>query len=354
MVGFLTFLADKFYKKSFASSVVFSAISILVLCVFASIRDYSVGIDLLGYGIPMFKADTSIAAVLDVPTRYGTIEYLYHFTNFVINSLFGSPRVFLFVHQLVMSLLVFSIAFREKEKHSTSICLTMITYLFFYYFMSFNIIRQTLSCTILLWGYKYLEEENYKKYLLTALVATLFHQSSLIALVCPIIYKICSKVKSGAIIIPAITASAIFAIYQLLSLAVMFIPTLSKYFGYLKGDSDISWKMILMKLILLAFVIIFYKKSNASKSSENKPLLCMVLLDAVFYLSTIRIKFGYRLSYPFLPYFILLIPRIDAGLESKKDKAFFRIGITALLVGYFVVRFIIIGFDGIYPYMFGV
>ena len=100
IVALMSFMADAFYKKSRVASILLMGGVILILSLFAANRDYKMGIDLLGYGLPMYEEDSRGVSISGVIKNYGTIEFLYHFVNYLVYKIFNNFRVFLFLHQI--------------------------------------------------------------------------------------------------------------------------------------------------------------------------------------------------------------------------------------------------------------
>ena len=152
---FLAVLSDRFFLKNKKLSIVFAILSIVMLSIFAGIRDFSVGTDVIDNSVYRFGRELSSDTFFGKIDTYNHFEYGYSFLNFVVSRFTNDFHVFLFVHQPILSIVVYAIAYREKREHGTKIWLSVMTYLFLWFNTSFNIMKQSIALFIQLFAYKF-------------------------------------------------------------------------------------------------------------------------------------------------------------------------------------------------------
>ncbi len=356
LVMILTIMAQTTYNKSKKVSIALSVICVLILSLFAGFRALDVGTDISVYGERFFRYCQRFPSF----TRYIStlnMEKGYLFLNYIVYKISNNLHVFLFILQLISASVIYIIAYREREKGS--MWLIVLTYLCLWYNTTFNILRQSISIAILLYAYKFIEEKKYIKYVIAVGIAFLFHKSAILCLTIPII-SILSKTKLKKIY-TFLMVVAVLILYNSLDFFIYiienFFPFLEKYLRYFNLDENIpniNWKFAFFKLIMLIGILIFSKRlrTTETKKENSSLLIIMAILDVLLYCSSAVIKYGYRLSYFFLPHLIILYPRIDWSLKGYKGRTLYRICVVIFLILYWYFRYAVIGYDGTIPYHF--
>lgn len=348
----LTLFAQNSYNKHKKLSYFISFLCVLILSVFAGIRDYSVGTDINVYGLRYFEKVSTFSSLKECLNFFGT-EQLYFALNYVVYILKGDMHIFLFIHQFILASIIYIIAYREKNVG------TMWVYVFIYLMVwfntSLNIIRQSLAIFVILYAFKYIEEKKYIKYIIAILIASLFHNTALVCLSIPLLIYI-AKSKNKKIYIALICVS-IFAIYFNFEMMVRFtsniISNFSKYINYFEDErfTVVNFNLLFAcgKAIILAVTLFFSRKLE--NKTGNNLLIIMLVLDLILYCSSAFVKYGYRVSYLFLVYYIYIIPRIDRSLKGSKDRNIYRLVIVIAFVMYWILRYVICKYDGTLPYI---
>jgi uncharacterized protein with PQ loop repeat len=102
--------------------------------------------------------------------------------------------------------------------------------------------------------------------------------------------------------------------------------------------------------MLVTIFFIYYTTSNNGK---NGTLLSFAAFDTLFYSLSGFVKYGYRLSYFFLPFYIIFIPRLYNNIKDKKNKKIYLMLIIVLSLAYWYIRYVHEGYDGTVPYFIG-
>lgn len=159
---------------------------IVLLSLFAAIRNEKVGVDINTYLKPpfdnVFKYDfISLLKTYSIEPFFGLIIY-------ITANLFGNIHICMFVIQFVMLSFFFKFATYLSKKTKTSLVVYVLLYMLFCYFESFCIIRQHISLAILLCSLTFFDRKKYKVTFALFIVSLLFHYSSIAFIIVYILY----------------------------------------------------------------------------------------------------------------------------------------------------------------------
>ena len=213
----------------------FTLIGVLILSVFAGVRDLSVGIDteptVFAFFLP-FEKVISLDMVSDVILS----EPIYGYLSFALHKLTNEPWVFLFTTQFLTAGPVAAGLYRYRKKALISI--GMLVYMFLFYQFGLNIIRQSISAAFLFWAFVECLNRRYFLSTVLSVFCFLFHKSGIIgiALVLSVLAlaKI-KKTKTRVFILVATVLCFFFGIWywkSLISWAVSIGLLQSKFMGY--------------------------------------------------------------------------------------------------------------------------
>lgn len=345
IVAAMSIISEKILIKTNMKLGIIGLIAIaFFMSVFAGMRDVTVGTDIEVYGFSTFRNcfySTSVTEYLEIYTS----DYLYYCVNWCISRITTDFQVYLFGLQLISSVLICKMAYDYMEE--CSITMLIITYLLFYYATSFNILRQSVAVMIVLCNAKHIGK---KRYYLSVLIAYFFHASALVCMIIPVLNKI-MKSKYAAYIFNAVIGVVI-AVALNLENVVRYIPFISdKYLSYLSsGNSDMRLNYLIVKIIMLLSIYAFY--AICKNKEKTRIFMILLLFDIIFYALSAKVAYIYRLSYYFGVHIILLIPLISKSMTKVQNKVFFDIVMICMLILHWIVRYQIIKYDGILPYVF--
>ena len=223
-------------------------------------------------------------------------------------------------------------------------------YFILLYAPSFNIVRQMVSVSIIIYGFKYIENKSFFKYLLIVLLALSFHTS---ALFCLSFYFLninstnFSKTKKTIIIILAITIPFIFDyLFNVLSKMLIF----SKYIMVYENIVGYSYRYsaIIIRIPIIIAILLF-RKRLILHDKNNQLYLLIYLLEFTCVLLSFHMKWAVRFIYYCMISEIILVPQIISIVKGK-NKLFtlFYFGLYYIL--YFIIVFGLWKNDGIIPY----
>lgn len=331
---FLVFLVLFFYKQINTKKYnIFDFILNALLVGVCGLR-YKVGSDYALY-VDMYKG-----------VYIERVEILDKLLIETLNKFHCSSEFFLFFMALV-TISVFYISIKKNSKNPAFSILLFIT--LGYYAMCFNGVRQMLAASICLFATKYLIEENFKKYTILIIFASLFHTTSLILL--PIyFFRKCDFSKKTCYILFFIFALSFILYFPLEN----FITTnIARYSVYSVKNSYTFWEPGIGTFInssinlFIIFLCIKNKEKLEKINSNNKIYLYIILISTIFYSLSYVNALTIRLTYYFSIYMIFLLPDLfDSIIKNRREKNY--LVILIILVLYFIVH--LLSFNDMIPY----
>lgn len=176
---FFFYKCGKSISNSKKSEFVYSALGIFTLCLFAGLRADTVGTDVQVYAIPTYKDAMSMDFSSFIVQKLDMI--IFASLAYISAHLFNSFHVFLFLIQLSITYPIYK--FLRNNENQISIELGMLIYMLIFFPMNFNIMRQSMACSILLLGVYYLQCDKIYKFVCCSIIAVLMHGTSAIGII---------------------------------------------------------------------------------------------------------------------------------------------------------------------------
>lgn len=224
-----------------------------ILLFIGGLRDLTVGTDTSNYYeiYRIIKYDpTGIEFVL------GFVEPGWVFLNYLCNHYSDGYRYIIFIG-VFLAITPFFIRVWKSYKSPFGAIFFYIT-LFFYY-SSFNITRQMIAVSIIIFSLYYLEKEENKKFYLGVLAAIMFHYSSILCFSFPLLMK---KMKLS---IWGVTFSLLFTYACGIYIIPKILPSLPYIGRYSVYLMDGSGSGSITRLLLNFFFIFIFSTSNNHK-----------------------------------------------------------------------------------------
>lgn len=353
--------AEKLLKKNKNNrAIVVIGLTIFIISFFAAIRNDEVGRDINTYVIPPFEW----AKKLDFKTFLisGNLEKGYMTYIYLCTHIFKDYHFILFGFQLIVSLIMFIYAY--KQRNEMSISLVVLTYLLLFFNDTLTMMRQSIAFSLILLSIIKLKEKKYINMMVVYILAILFHTTAVVAAVVYIILllnstdKINKKNKNILNVTLVVTFWIGFLFYdKLLYIFTFNIPILpSKFWAYMSSsyynmDSiTVSKSMLTFKLICIFIAFYMNKIQNRDEIKECLIFLCIDL--GIFFVSFKLqpvMRIGYYFSYPALLY---IIPHItDMFKKDKYNRICVNLLIFVVLISFWYFTNILKGEGGgTYPY----
>lgn len=295
--------------------------------IFFGFRDSEIGTDSENY-----KYMYNLAVKGSSYDYFEGIEYLFYFLLKIV-SVFDSYKVFFVVAHLifVITLLYFLIKFNP---HFTIIFILFYS-LFFYYNLSINIIRNSLSIPFWLLGLWYLDKNNSKKGVFFFMISFLFHKTAIFIYLSYLLTKL---VNFNKLVLLWLIFSLFSALNKDLLLFILELSPFNEYLEviqytkYIEFKDSFNYKIgFRLDFWIINFLMISYIIFKRKKGS-------MVFWDNLFVTLSILSIFSYQFPYSdrtslfswFLFPLILSSRELDSTMNEYSNAKMLRILIFAL------------------------
>lgn len=359
-----TYLAQKKFKKNEKrAGIIYSFIAILVPSVIAGIRGITVGSDTGGYVQRSFNEaliNGSLAGFLETSEK---LETGYRIFTYIIAKVFGDIHWLFFIHQFIICLIVYKVAYDRREK--IPMYMVMVVYYTIFYSISLNLARQSLAIAIILYSIKFMENRKYIKTLLLLLLAIQFHSSAIFAVFLYFIIfvnQIKIKPKSKIMIffmIICLLIGIIISYEQILyfmTFNISIIP--AKFYNYLNSKYaldtiNVSAFEISFKSIWIILSIMYMSITKKDKKYNIESYFIFLIIDLFMFSISFKISNAFRMGHYYgIPAMLLTIPVLtNVFKQDKINKIISTILLVAILVFYWFYSNILYRGSGIYPYV---
>lgn len=339
-------------------------IGILLPSILAGCRADTVGVDVLTYGKAFYLDavySSSFNDYFSSKILASFSEIGFHFVNYILSRFFVDYHWgFFFYELLIITFMYFGFSVMKKVYH-IPIWMCMLLFYLFYYNASLNAMRQSIALSILFYAITFIFVKNYKRFIVFAFIATLFHASAaIIACVIVPMYLLLQQDRK----IDAVKQTLQGSIFIVVSIiALYFTPNMinylvsinifrSLYAKYLLNDAygtndDIAISLLIIYMIYMVLHILL-KKSMDSKHLNS--LFFLMLSVLMVGLSLGGHSFN-RISYYFFPLQIVSLNNMRYCF-TLKSRWIWVLGISTLMVIYWIIVFVILKHAGTVPYEF--
>ena len=294
-----TFLFFSQKSKKYKAQLLF-LIAIILPVLLAAFR-YEVGTDYIGYKKIYEKSSImTLNQWISTELDFSGVPFGIWLVSRV-SGLFNSHILFFGLMALIIYL---PVAWTLKTEYSGEVVfLGSLLFLTTIFSNGFNGIKQCAAISILFFGLKYISKRRIFPYILTVLIASLFHPTAIVAL---LLYFLEEPQNKG------ITWKR-FLIFSIVIFGLFIYPEILKKMGgrwenYIEYEGDISNKIFYLELILLVFFLTFFK-SFSGIDCRNELYIVIFFFGGLFELLGFISPYIKRIAlyYTFPQY--LLIPQ---------------------------------------------
>lgn len=304
-------------------------ISFCFITLLASIRKYTVGVDTQQF----YRAFSKIN--IDKTWNFRNFRYepgFYYFCK-IVGRFVSNAQVLI----ILTSVFINASVYRFIKNNSKDYFLSTILYLLaFCYFSNMNIMRQAIAVAILLYGFEFLKEKKYIKYIITILIASMFHTVAFACSLLLFFYMLPNK--KAVYFIEVLIAILTFIFYK------QFFEILSLRFGY-EGYAKSRFAvsnyfgslLLAMENLLIILFLLFssYSKKIPYEEKNLKLYIVAEILYLWFSFLVVRMNIFNRISSLYSIYVIIIIPFILEHMK-KVNKSNYRIAYSVILCVYFL------------------
>lgn len=297
-----TIMASLFILGSFTS-----------LWVVAALRD-NVGTDFLEYEYLYYQIKgLSFGSQI-------SIEPFYFLLNKLLNILNLDSQWLFVTSGFIIYYLYYRVIIREASYFELSIYLFIILG---FYFSTFNILRQWIACAIIFNSFLYLFKNKKIKFIISCIVAMLFHFTAVILMPLYFLIRIMRKEMTRILLVVLTLVASFFLNIILMAVneGLIILNANPKYLKYLNELSISNAQGFLFPLIcLIVYVLYLFYKNKLIETNTNFHYYINILIIglAISILGQSLLIFA-RLHFYFLPILIIIIPNIIKcmGKETK-------------------------------------
>ncbi|QWU15125.1 EpsG family protein [Paenibacillus sophorae] len=346
---------------------IFVLLSFTQLFIISAFRGVNIGVDTktyISYFYNIRFIDFTNLKNIPLEKGYVLLNYFLHF--------FSHSGMILLI---VVSFITIGLIMAFIYKHSQIIWLSV--YLFItlmYFYSSMNIMRQYLAISILLFGITYVRKQKFIPFLVTVILASLFHFTSIVFIIVYLFPRIKFNYKN--IIFTFVLGIGIFFFLEpILFFLIKTFPQYSGYISYFESNKIGSILNFLMIFIVFMFSLIFLKRKKINISvdnngnfgisnenvnegaaiytSEDKLLIYIILTAVIISLLSIRMSILGRVTDYFSIFLIIYIPNFIMKIKYGKLRS---LVVLAIMLSSMLYNLIIFLYKpewyGVTPYSF--
>ena len=363
---FFLYIGVKCKSSKWLNRILIS-IALLLPALLAGMRDSSVGTDTANY-IRYFEYVKNAGShvqnfkYLDLERGFGVFLYL-------ISRLTDNVFWMLFLSELFICFFVWK-AIDDNVSDQYKVFSMVLYYLLFYSF-SFNLMRQMMAMSILLFSYRYIKRREMFKFLICVVIASLLHNASVIGVALYPIYGVCMRKDSinsqykkisqfGLLLRKVVFKLRFVLILSGLCLAALIIYNGKEIIEFINiyfkdfyaiaegiGGGSSAWRYTLYMILLLicsAYTFQFFR-------TEYMFYIVIFLLSIILYQFKFISKEAYRVAMYYSLYFVILIPQVIAATSKKTNRKISSIMVFIIACIYSYDFFVIQLYNSTYPYM---
>jgi len=317
----------------------------ILLILLAGLRDVNVGVDTVGY----YEIYNTINS-MSLQEAFTYIEPLWVVLNKVAFYFDLDAQGMIFLSSLFCT----GLTFIAIQKYSPIYSLSIGLYLSLsFYFSQFNVIRQAISCSILLLACKSLSEKNIIKFAIICFIAAMVHYPAILFIFTFFLVLNINNTKRVLLIFWIISIPLIFD--------SDFILRILGFFDFIYGDYYLIYvkkfaieefnrfglKTVFNQIIFIS-IFYFYNKIKLEKYEQVILIICLfsIVLDNLFNSTAILA----RISMYWTIFQILAIPIILNGICRVNKKLIFVNFQILVFLFLFYVRLLLQNSNNVVPY----
>lgn len=345
LIYILLLLAIIILPKFKISKKTYCIIIGFLITLMVGFRDVSMGMnDTKLIYLPIFTklSQLSVVESYNYIQRGGGELVFYMLTRFYI-MLSTNYRIYLIILSLIVNIFVG----RFIYKYSNNASLSFILFFSLNYFaMEFTLLRHCIAMAIVLFSYDFIVKKQKIKFVITVLIAALFHKTAILFLVAYPISYFKTGYKNFLAIGISLIASA--TIGKKLLLFAITILKHKKYLAYMDSESS-SLTFFFMNLLI--YLVIFFGFRKKPKNTNYNALMNIYTVGICVSTGTIFLGEAFRLCTYFMIFSIIIVPNMLSMIKDSNSRVFVIFIFDVLLIAYFFL--FTMNNNCIYPYILG-
>lgn len=310
----------------------FLVVSGITLVLFVGLRAHDIGWDTASY-ISWLEEFRGLSTK-ELFTHFNYAEKGYSILMQIAMFFRLSDTAFLFLIALlcyVPTLLLF-------RNYSSDSLMSLIIYICFPYFFwySLGVFRQMIAVSILLLGFKYFLNKDWR-YIIFIVLASTFHVSSLLMLPIFILYLF---INSKIVLIATIPLEAIILLFG--RFPIKWLASITKYSGYVGSFRDIPgegyWMLLVLNAIFVFSIFCVYLKRDLIEDKLFTATLYLFAWGMILQCLGTHMAISFRTVVYCAIYMTILIPNLsDIDVFKSKWRVLIKVGIIVAFLAYFYI-----------------
>lgn len=307
-----------------------AVVGIVTFFLLAALRSERVGIDVPRY-VSLYNryAMFDFSQIREAVALDGRKDHAYFYTGWFFSRIFTNPQWWLAAIALLYFIAVGKLIY--KESNQTAISLLMLIALSFFS-NSLSGLRQTIAMSILVLGYPFLKERRPIPFVITVIIAGLYHQTALVFL---LIYPISNKRIGIYHIIIALAAFIIFYAFKgwLLNFLAEVLND-ERYQGYTGGEaSQLTMSGFVIQTVCFIFALYYYKDLT-EKDKSSLALYNASFIGWVFQIFSSFIAEFFRISMYFSIFNIILVAKAASCEKDPRSRGIVQMVVIIIFLIY--------------------
>lgn len=234
----------------------------------------------------------------------------------LLNSLVKSVGGRFFVVQIIQATIVDTLFFKFFKKHSSYPFACLVLFFFWrYQYFNMMIMKAAVALSIIMFANDYLLKKKYLKWFLLILIATGFHQSSILLLITPFVLRLRFNMFGVFVLlctyfVGMILQSMLGDFFEMLEFAE---GVSNKLDSYMEGDEFFTQTRNINYFIMVVFPVTIYPMLSllyVKSKCKDTPILHLepfVMLGLVFQVMQFNIHIFYRFTYICYVYYMIFM-----------------------------------------------
>lgn len=337
--SFITWIAIE--SKHRIIKIPLSILAVLIPSFFFGFRD-QIGSDFQNY----------VNHFYDIQLGYETrLEWGYEAINRLVAELGFTEHALFFVVGIIM--FIFLHLTFERYKHLLNPGLAMFTFMSFFYQMSFNIVRQVMTITVILYSIKFIEERKLIKFIFIILLASSFHTSALLFLPVYFVNDLLEKTnkKISQILIYIVVILGVILLDYIAAPLFSNLESFEQYSRYLNDvdSTNEGLGFVLRTIPFLILGIYLYKDGNKYYRNYSLYFSIFVMGFLLGFSRFVGAPFLSRITLNYDVIIVLLLPIFIKILNKRGEYWLSWLTISYVFIHWWYI-YIYIGSHGTFPY----
>lgn len=320
------FLSRKLKKFNRKTAIILGIIGLTIPILVCGLR-YNVGTDFENYRIWFFQ-------YLNSPISFEDKDFGFCIMIKFLQLLTTNPQILFITSAAIINILIMLFIKENTDFYDLGYFLFIALY---FYYSSFNIMRQWIAIAIFLYSLKFAYNKQILKYFICVAISSVFHKTALLTIPVYFLFKMKTNSKNLTILIGVLSI----VIWQFENIITVLGKVLNlnieKYLLYFDDTSSVGsngYAYVVMVLLLLCIILFTYKKYLRENERGKEQILMLILAGVISLAGATNMIFG-RLQLYFIPIIIVVIPNILKLIpQRQRQVAYFLVIILGMLYMY--------------------